>query len=214
MRQHAGATHLENRAHVGSEHHPISIFEEAALLMSSRAGHDHWRGMNSSASRHGAQRTSADHHSSGSSLPPLEIVDRNHNRFTEAAFEKNEHNNPGSIKPAERKHLIVSALKKTGTRVNSANINAIDTIVKHESSWNPHAVNHWDSNARKGIPSKGLMQTIGPTFKQRCLPGHHNIFNPLDNLIAGIRYAKSVYGSLQNVPGVRRIAHGKHYVGY
>ncbi|MGW3924721.1 transglycosylase SLT domain-containing protein, partial [Streptomyces sp. NPDC005093] len=33
-----------------------------------------------------------------------------------------------------------------------------------ESSGNPSAINNWDSNAMKGIPSKGLMQVIDPTF--------------------------------------------------
>jgi hypothetical protein len=38
-------------------------------------------------------------------------------------------------------------------------------IAQEESSMNPNAVNDWDSNAAAGIPSKGLMQFIQPTFE-------------------------------------------------
>lgn len=40
----------------------------------------------------------------------------------------------------------------------------IDGIAKFESTYNPTAVNDWDSNAKRGTPSKGLMQFIQPTF--------------------------------------------------
>ncbi|CAM5696611.1 transglycosylase SLT domain-containing protein [Streptomyces californicus] len=36
--------------------------------------------------------------------------------------------------------------------------------IMRESSGNPNAVNDWDINARNGIPSKGLLQVIQPTF--------------------------------------------------
>ncbi|MDQ5934627.1 MAG: hypothetical protein QG574_1933, partial [Cyanobacteriota bacterium erpe_2018_sw_21hr_WHONDRS-SW48-000092_B_bin.40] len=110
--------------------------------------------------------------------------------------------------------LIEEALAKAGVPASLANISAVNLIVQRESSWNPNIVNTWDSNARKGTPSKGLMQTIGPTFNSYSIPGHKNIFNPVDNMIAGIRYSVSRYGSLQNVPGVRAVARGGAYRGY
>lgn len=87
-------------------------------------------------------------------------------------------------------------------------------IAQHESSGNPNAVNNWDSNAKAGHPSEGLMQTIGPTFNEYALPGHTNIFNPVDNAIAAIRYIQSRYGGIDNVPGVRNVDSGLNYVGY
>jgi hypothetical protein len=88
------------------------------------------------------------------------------------------------------------------------------TMIHHESSGNPNATNLWDSNARAGHPSKGLMQTIDSTFNAYKLPGHDDIYNPVDNIIAGVRYAISRYGSISAVPGVRAVDRGDPYVGY
>ena len=69
-----------------------------------------------------------------------------------------------------------------------------------ESSGNPLAINNWDSNAAAGHPSKGLMQTIDSTFNAYALPGHGNIWNPVDNAAAAIRYIIARYGSVFNLP--------------
>lgn len=90
----------------------------------------------------------------------------------------------------------------------------IATIIQHESGGNPHAINNWDSNAAAGTPSKGLMQTIDPTFDAYSLPGHRDIWNPVDNIVAGVRYAIDRYGSVGRVPGVAQLREGGSYVGY
>ncbi|WP_433760100.1 transglycosylase SLT domain-containing protein [Nocardia sp. CA-135398] len=95
--------------------------------------------------------------------------------------------------------------------INPADIAA---IIQHESAGDPNAINLWDSNAAKGTPSKGLMQTIDPTFNAYALPGHRDIWNPVDNIIAGVRYAIHRYGSVSNVPGIQAMHEGGHYVGY
>ncbi|WP_329412017.1 transglycosylase SLT domain-containing protein [Nocardia vinacea] len=99
---------------------------------------------------------------------------------------------------------------------DTRNISAADiaTIIQHESGGNPNAINLWDSNAAKGIPSKGLMQTIDPTFNAYSVPGHRDIWNPVDNIVAGVRYAIHRYGSVSNVPGVANLHGGGSYVGY
>lgn len=73
-----------------------------------------------------------------------------------------------------------------------------DTLkqIQIESGGNPNAVNNWDINAQRGTPSKGLLQTIAPTFQAHKMPGHNNILNPLDNVLAGLRYTQSRYGSI------------------
>lgn len=100
--------------------------------------------------------------------------------------------------------------------VDTSQISPADlyTIIEHESSGNPDAVNNWDSNAAAGHPSMGLMQTIDTTFNAYKLPGHDNILNPIDNIIAGVRYALARYGSISAVPGVEAVHSGGSYVGY
>ncbi|HEY4222040.1 MAG TPA: transglycosylase SLT domain-containing protein [Myxococcota bacterium] len=105
-------------------------------------------------------------------------------------------------------------MKQHGIPMSKMNARDIALIIQHESSGNPNAVNNWDSNAAAGHPSEGLMQTIGPTFNEYKLAGHGKILNPVDNIIAGVRYAISRYGSISNVPGVRAVHAGGSYVGY
>jgi len=74
------------------------------------------------------------------------------------------------------------------------------TLIMRESGGNPNAINLWDSNAQAGYPSQGLMQTIPQTFaayRDQRLP--NEITNPIANIVAGINYIKSVYGSIFNV---------------
>ena len=69
-----------------------------------------------------------------------------------------------------------------------------------ESTGNPNAINNWDSNAVKGIPSKGLMQVIDPTFKTYHVAGtSQNIYDPVANITASAKYAAQRYGSIDNV---------------
>lgn len=70
--------------------------------------------------------------------------------------------------------------------------------MNQESGGNPRAINNWDSNAAKGTPSMGLMQTIGPTFNAYAGPFRgRGIWDPLANIYAGLNYAVNRYGSLQ-----------------
>ncbi len=82
----------------------------------------------------------------------------------------------------------IAILAANGTAIDESSVDEIYTIIQKESNGNPNAVNNWDSNAAKGTPSKGLMQTIDSTFMAHALPGHYDIFNPVDNIIAGVRY--------------------------
>ncbi|MER6942892.1 transglycosylase SLT domain-containing protein [Nonomuraea sp. NPDC000554] len=108
----------------------------------------------------------------------------------------------------------IRILQTQGYPLDKMNPNDIWTIIRHESGGNPHAINNWDSNAAKGTPSKGLMQTIDPTFNRWKLPGHDNIYDPVDNIIAGVRYAIGRYGSVSNVPGIVGVRAGGGYRGY
>jgi transglycosylase-like protein with SLT domain len=119
---------------------------------------------------------------------------------------------PGKVGDWIRRATAI--LAEHGVPTDKMNPDDIATIIDHESGGDPDASNGWDSNAAKGTPSEGLMQTIGPTFTANKLPGHGDIHDPVDNIIAGVRYAIKRYGSVSNVPGVEALARGHHYVGY
>ncbi|MFF0139662.1 phage tail tape measure protein [Streptomyces sp. NPDC005227] len=64
-----------------------------------------------------------------------------------------------------------------------------------ESGGNPKAINLWDSNAKAGHPSQGLMQTIPSTFAAYAGPFKgRGITDPLANIYAGVNYAMHRYG--------------------
>ena len=79
-----------------------------------------------------------------------------------------------------------------------ANLNRLLMQMKSESGGNPNAINNWDINAKMGIPSKGLMQVIDPTFRAYAMKGFDkNIYDPMSNILAAIRYTLARYGSLE-----------------
>ena len=70
------------------------------------------------------------------------------------------------------------------------------TQMQTESGGNPSAINLWDSNAKAGIPSQGLMQVIPPTFAAYAGPFRsRGILDPLANIYAAVAYAVSRYGA-------------------
>lgn len=92
--------------------------------------------------------------------------------------------------------LAIRALQMTG-QYSEANLQRLLYQMQTESGGNPNAINNWDINAVNGTPSKGLMQVIDPTFRAYAMPGYDkNIYDPLSNMLASIRYAVSTYGSL------------------
>ncbi|MEV0617190.1 transglycosylase SLT domain-containing protein [Nonomuraea sp. NPDC050404] len=111
-------------------------------------------------------------------------------------------------------------LKKRGLNVSDLNpndpqdIQRIWTIIHHESGGNPNAINNSDINARNGVPSQGLMQTIPPTFTANALPGYGQIREPVDNIIAGVLYTYNRYGNLSNHPGISSLESGGPYRPY
>ncbi|MFF9481628.1 transglycosylase SLT domain-containing protein [Streptomyces sp. NPDC014733] len=69
-----------------------------------------------------------------------------------------------------------------------------------ESGGNPQAQNNWDVNAQNGIPSKGLLQVIQPTFDTYHVDGtKDSLTDPVANIVAASNYAADRYGSMDNV---------------
>lgn len=80
--------------------------------------------------------------------------------------------------------LIRRAAHKMKVDVSAGDIKKIMNVIMHESRGQAHAINNWDSNAKAGTPSKGILQFIDPTFRSYAMPGHTNIWSPYDQLLA------------------------------
>lgn len=91
--------------------------------------------------------------------------------------------------------LAIEALKYVGE--DPGLVDVMLRRMNQESGGNPTIQNNWDSNAKKGTPSIGLMQTIAPTFQAHAgeLAGR-GITDPFANMVASLRYAKSRYGDV------------------
>lgn len=68
--------------------------------------------------------------------------------------------------------------------ITDFNVDMIERIIGNESGGNARAINLWDSNAKAGHPSKGILQYIDGTFRHYAMPGFTDIWNPLHQLIA------------------------------
>jgi hypothetical protein len=103
---------------------------------------------------------------------------------------------PGPGGGAERwRPVVEAALRWLNLPLEWANVTLRQ--IQTESGGNPRAVNNWDSNAARGTPSGGLLQTIGPTFAAYRDPRLPNdMFDPFANIVASMRYAMARYGSL------------------
>ncbi|GAB2885376.1 transglycosylase SLT domain-containing protein [Streptomyces mayteni] len=72
--------------------------------------------------------------------------------------------------------------------------------IMRESSGDPNAINNWDINAINGVPSKGLLQVIQPTFDRYHVEGTpKDLYDPVANIVAACNYAADRYGSMDNV---------------
>ncbi|WP_040687519.1 transglycosylase SLT domain-containing protein [Nocardia vinacea] len=95
---------------------------------------------------------------------------------------------------------IHHALDIMGAQGIPGSYDGIYRNIMRESGGNPQAINLWDSNAAAGIPSKGLLQVIDPTFNAYHVEGTAwDIWEPVANITAACNYAAHRYGSMDNV---------------
>lgn len=105
---------------------------------------------------------------------------------------------------------IAAALQITGQPMSElANLRS---LIMGESGGNPNIIQSEsvvDVNTLSGNPARGITQTIAETFKNYMLNGLNQIYNPIHNIVASIRYQLAVYGRLLNHSGY---AVGTRYV--
>ncbi|MEY8515015.1 phage tail tape measure protein [Lactococcus taiwanensis] len=91
---------------------------------------------------------------------------------------------------------VKKALAANGLSTSQDMIDRVLRQIQTESGGNEKAVQGdiGDINNITGDLAKGLMQTISATFNAYKFPGHGDIFNGYDNLLAALNYAKHRYG--------------------
>jgi hypothetical protein len=91
----------------------------------------------------------------------------------------------------------VQILVEHGVDPSHIDTGRIAELVNQGSGGNPHAVNLNDPSAQNGYPPKGLLQLTDPVFEQHQLPGYGNIWQPVDNLVAGIVFRMALLNQVQ-----------------
>jgi SLT domain-containing protein len=100
---------------------------------------------------------------------------------------------PGGAGVHRWKSDVESALSKLGLSTSASMVNRVLRQINTESGGNPKAMGGTDGLADGH--AEGLMQVKPGTFRAYHLPGHGNIWNGYDNMLAGLNYAKHRYGS-------------------
>ncbi|AHA04729.1 tape measure protein [Pediococcus pentosaceus] len=100
---------------------------------------------------------------------------------------------PGGAGVQRWKSDVKSALSKLGLSTSASMVNRVLRQINTESGGNPKAMGGTDGLADGH--AEGLMQVKPGTFSAYHLPGHNNIWNGFDNMLAGLNYAKHRYGS-------------------
>ncbi|MGW1073079.1 transglycosylase SLT domain-containing protein [Streptomyces sp. NPDC002537] len=121
----------------------------------------------------------------------------------QAAASRSEDRKPVETRKAYANNLdgwITEALDIMHAKGIPGSYEGLKRNIMRESTGNPQAINNWDSNAVAGIPSKGLLQIIDPTFKAFHVDGTSwDIYDPVANIVASCNYAAKTYGSMDNV---------------
>ena len=99
---------------------------------------------------------------------------------------------PGGAGVQRWKSDVKRALSKLGLPTSASMVSRVLRQINTESGGNPRAMGGTDGLADGH--AMGLMQVKPGTFRAYHLPGHNNIWNGFDNLLAGLNYAKHRYG--------------------
>lgn len=103
--------------------------------------------------------------------------------------------NPQGTGVARWRDTVIRALKANGLPATDHQVSSMLQLIQRESNGDPNVKNGWDINAQMGNPSIGLTQTTIGTFNANAFPGHKDIRNGYDNLLASIHYILGRYGS-------------------
>lgn len=98
-------------------------------------------------------------------------------------------NSPGGSGSENARRAIRTAQNILGGQYKASWItHEMMRVARRESNYTANAVNNWDSNARAGIPSRGMFQMIDPSFRAYAKSGYNNPLNPTHQAISAMRY--------------------------
>jgi SLT domain-containing protein/phage-related minor tail protein len=122
----------------------------------------------------------------------------------------------GVVPTGKRRVILTQALAAAGVPPPGTMgqwLAGLNTLITRESGWNASAINNWDINAKNGVPSQGLAQTIPPTWSAHVPASlrSRGILDPVANVAAAIRYIVATYGS---ITGVQQANANKSPKGY
>lgn len=104
--------------------------------------------------------------------------------------------NPAGDGVARWRDAVKKALSMNHLSTSDSMVNRVLRQMATESHGDPHARQPGsDPDGDGSGPALGLMQTKRGTFEANKFPGHGNLWNGFDNLLAALRYAKAKYGS-------------------
>jgi hypothetical protein len=92
-------------------------------------------------------------------------------------------------------NLVSAVMAEHGIRQNR--LSGILAQIQQESGGRKNAINNWDSNAKRGTPSMGLLQVIAPTYRYYAKRGLESVNYqrvPYANIWSALNYVKSTYG--------------------
>jgi len=106
-----------------------------------------------------------------------------------------QHGNPGGAGVKRWADLVKKALEANGLSTSDSMIQRVLRQISTESGGNAGVTQPGADPDHDGSgPAIGLMQTKRSTFNANAFPGHGDIFNGYDNLLAALHYAKKTYG--------------------
>lgn len=95
--------------------------------------------------------------------------------------------NPSGAGVQRWKPYIEKAFKELHVNATEAKINKLLRQIQTESGGNPTVPQKvWDINMANGNPAQGLLQFIPSTFNRWAIPGHKQILNGYDQILAAI----------------------------
>ena len=95
--------------------------------------------------------------------------------------------NPGGAGVERWRPYIIKAFKTLGVEATATKVSKLLKQIQTESGGNPTVPQKvWDINMANGNPAQGLLQFIQSTFNRWAIPGHKQILNGYDQILAAI----------------------------